>query len=159
MDSTSNVVADTICRTAELGLAITGAMDAGDFTFIEATATAFADTCNSCAMSGQFRDHAYRTLIDLPIVGFPTKLRIRLPRYRCTNDNCAVKYFQAQLVCADPGKKVTHRVTRWILQRLAIDRMSISATAKALGIGWDLTCQLALDMCHELIYNDPTHLD
>ena len=71
MDSTSNVVADTICRTAELGLAITGAMDAGDFTFIEATATAFADTCNSCAMSGQFRDHAYRTLIDLPIVGFP----------------------------------------------------------------------------------------
>ena len=159
MDSTSNVVADTICRTAELGLAITGAMDAGDFTFIEATATAFADSCSSCAMSGQFRDHAYRTVIDLPIVGFPTKLRIRLPRYRCTNDNCAVKYFQAQLACADPGKKVTHRVTRWILQRLAIDRMSISATAKALGIGWDLTCQLALDMCHELIYNDPTHLD
>lgn len=37
--------------------------------------------------------------------------------------------------------------------------MSIAATAKALGLGWDLICQLALDMCHELIYYDPTHLE
>lgn len=70
-----------------------------------------------------------------------------------------MKYYQAQLACAAPGKKVTYRVTRWILQRLAIDRMSISATAKALGIGWDLTCQLALEMCRELVYNDPDHLE
>ena len=51
------------------------------------------------------------------------------------------------------------RVTRWILQRLAIGWMSSAATAKALGIGWDLTCQLALEMCRELVYNDPDHLE
>lgn len=94
-------------------------------------------------------------LIDLQIVGFPTQLRIRLPRYRCTNPGCARKYFQAELSCADRGKKVRHRVTRWILQRLAIDRMSIQATVTALGLGWDLTCQLALDMCGDLVYNGP----
>lgn len=37
--------------------------------------------------------------------------------------------------------------------------MSISATAKALGTVWDLTCQLALDTCRDVVYNDPAHLD
>src|SRR5699024_11436723 len=37
--------------------------------------------------------------------------------------------------------------------------MSSAATAKALGIGWDLTCQLATDTCRHLVYSDPTHLD
>lgn len=159
MHSTGNIIADTICRTAELGLTITGAMDAGDYTLIEAAAIDFSDRCPTCDSTGILRDHVHRRLIDLPIVGFPTQLHVRLPRHRCIHHDCPVKYFQAQLACADAGKKVTHRVTRWILQRLDIDRMSIAATAKALGLGWDLTCQLALDMCHELIYNDPTHLE
>lgn len=159
MKSTGNIIADTICRTAELGLTITGASDAGDYTLIEADALDYTSTCPECSQPGVFRHHTHRMLIDLPIVGFPTKLFIRLPRYRCTNPTCKQKYFQAELSCADHGKKVTHRVTRWILQRLAIDRMSVHATAKALGLGWDLTCQLALDMCRELVYNDPHHLD
>lgn len=37
--------------------------------------------------------------------------------------------------------------------------MSISATAKTLGIGRVLTCQLAIDMCRELVYDDPVHLN
>ena len=143
----------------ELGLAITGASDAGDYTLIEADATAYIERCPTCDNTGKLRDHVHRRLIDLPIVGFPTKLHVRLPRYRCTTPGCDVKYYQAQLACAETGKKVTHRVTRWILQRLVIDRMSISATATALGIGWDLTCQLAIDTCRDLAYNDPTHLD
>ena len=103
----------------ELGLAITGASDAGDYTRIEADATAYIDRYPTCDNTGIFRDHAYRTLIDLPIVGFPTRLHVRLPRYRCTMTDCDVKYYQAQLTCAEAGKKVTHRVTRWIFQRLA----------------------------------------
>ena len=85
MHSTGNIIADTICRTAELGLAITG-----DYTRIEADATAYTDRCPTCDNTGIFRDHAYRTLIDLPIVGFPTRLHVRLPRYRCTMTDCDV---------------------------------------------------------------------
>ena len=40
MKPTGNLVADTICRTAEIGLAITGAADAGALTIIEATPVA-----------------------------------------------------------------------------------------------------------------------
>jgi hypothetical protein len=50
-------------------------------------------------------------------------------------------------------------VTRWILQRMAIDGMSVKACARALGIGWDKTNQLALTACRHLAYGDPTRLD
>ena len=36
MQPTGNLVADTICRTAEIGLTITGAADAGTITIIDA---------------------------------------------------------------------------------------------------------------------------
>lgn len=36
--------------------------------------------------------------------------------------------------------------------------MSISATAKALGLGWDLVNALVLDACRHLVYDDPGHL-
>ena len=68
-------------------------------------------------------------------MGFPTRLHVRVPRFTCTNPTCSRKTFQASLPCADDGAKMTHRVTRWILQRLAVDRMSVTATAKALGGG------------------------
>lgn len=153
--SCCNIIADTTCHTTELGLAITGLSGTGHYTLIDAEALDHTRTCPGRTQPGVFRNHIHRNLIDLPIVGFPTNLRIRLPRYRCTNPECARKIFQAELSCADCGKQVTHRVTRWILQRLAIDRMSIQATAKALGLGWDLTYQLALDMCRDLVYSDP----
>src|SRR5699024_2665675 len=59
---------------------------------------------------------------------------------------------------ADDGTSTTGRVTRWVLQRLAIDKMSISAVAKALGIGWDLTNDLALSAVSDLVYDQPGHL-
>ncbi|SPJ40114.1 hypothetical protein CHUV2995_02920 [Corynebacterium diphtheriae subsp. lausannense] len=138
MKPTGNLVADTICRTAEIGLAITGAADAGALTIIEATPVAVIGVCPDCGPSGKLRDHITRRLVDLPVVGFPTRLYVKVPRFRCTAASCKRKIFQESLTCADDGAKLTYRVTRWILQRLAIDRMSVSATAKTLGVGWDL---------------------
>ena len=45
MHPTGNLVADTICRTAELGLTITDAADAGTLTIINAEPVDVADTC------------------------------------------------------------------------------------------------------------------
>ena len=159
MKPTGNLVADTICRTAEIGLAITGAADAGPLTIIEATPVAVIGVCPDCGQPGKLRDHTTRRLVDLPVVGFPTRLHVKVPRFRCTATSCKRRIFQASLACADDGSKLTYRVTRWILQRLAIDRMSVSATAKALGVGWDLVNHVALDACRQLVYGDPCHLD
>ena len=159
MHSSGNLVADTICRTAEIGLTITGAADAGSITIIDATPVAVTTTCPECGHPGKLRDHILRRLVDLPVVGFPTRLHVRVPRFLCTRSSYPRKIFQASLSCADDGDKLTHRVTRWILQCLAIDRMSVSATAKALGVGWALVNQVALDACRQLVYDDPHHLE
>ncbi|WP_027020798.1 ISL3 family transposase [Corynebacterium sputi] len=159
MQPSGNLVADTICRTAEIGLTITGAADAGNITIIDAAPVAVSDACPECSRPGTKRDHIFRRLVDLPVVGFPTRLHVRVPRFICANVSCDRKIFQASLTCADDGSKLTHRVTRWILQRLAVDRMSVSATAKALGVGWALVNQVAVDACRKLVYDDPHHLD
>ncbi|AJE32397.1 transposase IS204/IS1001/IS1096/IS1165 family protein [Corynebacterium humireducens NBRC 106098 = DSM 45392] len=159
MQPSGNLVADTICRTAEIGLTITGAADAGNITIIDATPVAVATTCPECGHPGTKRDHVVRTLVDLPVVGFPTRLHVRVPRFLCTMASCPRKIFQASLACADDRSKLTHRVTRWVLQRLAIDRMSVAATATALGVGWELVNQVALDACRQLVYDNASHLD
>ncbi|WP_217487184.1 MULTISPECIES: transposase family protein [unclassified Rhodococcus (in: high G+C Gram-positive bacteria)] len=38
---------------------------------------------------------------------------------------------------AAPKASTTRRCARWILQRLAIGKMPVSAVARALGLGWD----------------------
>ena len=159
MQPSGNLVADTICRTAEIGLTITGAADAGTFTIIDAAPVAVEGHCPDCTQPGKLRDHTVRRLVDLPVVGFPTRLHVRVPRFTCTNQQCRRKIFQASLNCANDGAKLTHRVTGWILQRLAIDRMSVAATAKALGVGWELVNQVAVDAYRKLVYDNPHHLE
>ena len=52
MKPTGDLVADTICRTAEIGLAITGAADAGPLTIIEAKPVAVTGVCPDCGQPG-----------------------------------------------------------------------------------------------------------
>ncbi|WP_248700184.1 ISL3 family transposase [Corynebacterium humireducens] len=153
-------MADTICRTAEIGLTITGAADAGNITIIDAAPVTVDGLCPECGNPEK------ATGPHRPAPGRPSRRRVshpsaraRPPRFTCSYPACGRKIFQASLTCADDGAKLTHRVTRWILQRLAIDRMSVSATAKALGIGWELVNQVALDACRKLVYDNPHHLD
>lgn len=79
MQPSGNLVADTICRTAEIGLTITGAADAGTFTIIDAAPVAVEGHCPDCTQPGKLRDHTVRRLVDLPVVGFPTRLHVRAP--------------------------------------------------------------------------------
>lgn len=57
MHSSGNLVADTICRTAEIGLTITGAADAGNITIIDAAPVAVSDACPECSQPGTKRVH------------------------------------------------------------------------------------------------------
>ena len=159
MPNSTSLVADTIIRTVELGLTVTGAAIDEHHTWITCRPVTMDSSCLACGDEGRLLDHRIRELVDLPVVGHPTRLQIRLPRFTCTNTACATKIFQQQLVCAKPKAKLTDRCTRWILQRLAIDRMSVAATAKALGVGWELVNQVAVDACRQLVYDNPSHLD
>ena len=160
MSEPTCLVADTICRTVELGVAITGAAIADDLTWIDCRPVEHDPSCPQCAGPGQLRDHVERVLTDLPVVGHPTRLRVRVPRFICGNQDCAVKIFRQRLDgVAAPKAATTRRCARWILQRLAIDKMSVSAVAKALGVGWNTVNAAAAELARHLVFGAPGHLD
>ncbi|QXC46876.1 ISL3 family transposase (plasmid) [Rhodococcus qingshengii] len=117
-------------------------------------------TCPSCGQLGLLRDHVQRVLTDLPVVGHPTRLHLRIPRFTCHNDSCSVTVFRQRIDrVAPPKASTTHRTTRWILERLAFDKMSVSAVAKTLGLGGDVVNSLAVSIARHLVHERPGHLD
>lgn len=160
MSEPTCLVADTICRTVELGVTITGAAIADKLTWIDCRPVEHDPTCPTCGQRGALRDHVERVLTDLPVVGHPTRLRVRVPRFICGNDGCAVMIFRQRMDrVAAPKAATTSRCGRWILQRLAIDKMSVSAVAKALGLGWNTVNAVAAELTRELVFNSHGHLD
>lgn len=143
-----------------MGLSIDDAADAGDITHLFCHTVSISDTCPSCGQSCRVRGHVERRLTDLPIAGHPSLLHVRLPRLICDNTDCEVTIYRASIPnTAEDRQSVTWRVTRWILQRMAIDNMSVKACAVALGIGWDQANALALSACRGLAYTEPTRLE
>lgn len=98
------------------------------------------------------------SLVDLPIIGHPTRLHVRLPHIGAPT-SAARRRSSARALPAPDNSKTTDRVTRWILQRLCLDRMSVASAAKSLGLGWDTTNALALAAGRDLIYYDEHYLD
>ena len=160
MNATASLLADTICRTDELGVTITNAAVAGEFTHLFCSPVTIDPVCANCGSAGRLRDHVERRVTDLPIVGHPTRLHVWVPRFICDNSGCATRIFQQRMpALAEPRAKTTRRCTRWILQRPAIDRTSVSAVAKALGLGWDPVNDLAISKIRTIVYAQPGHLD
>lgn len=156
----TNIIADTICRTVELGVTITGAAITDETTFIDCTPIATTDTCPGCGEPGRLRDHTERVLTDLPISGHPTRLRVQVPRFTCENPGCGGSIFRGGIDhVASARAKVTARCPRWIIQRLAVDKMSISAIARTLGLDWKTVNTLALAAVRRIVCDDPTRLD
>lgn len=106
-----SAIADTICRTTELGVTITDAsIDDEDQTHLFCQLTEPQDVCGRCGVAGRLRDHVEREVTDLPIVGHPTRPHLRVPRYTCVTSNCATSIFRADLgAIVAPRSQVTRR--------------------------------------------------
>ena len=87
-------------------------------------------------------------------------MHVHVPRLICGNDDCPVGIFRMRLTrTAGDKQSVNRRVTRWILQRMASDGMSVRACARALGIGWKKACSLAVSACRHLAYGDLARIE
>ncbi len=74
------LVATTIRPTFVLGVTIiTGAAIAEELTWVDCRLVAYDPTGPGCGEGGQLRDHVERVLTDLPVIGHPTRLRVRVP--------------------------------------------------------------------------------
>ncbi|AFA76051.1 putative transposase (plasmid) [Gordonia polyisoprenivorans VH2] len=141
-----SAIADTICRTIELGVTITGAaIDGEGRTQLFCQLLDPKDRCPACERPGRLRDYVDRELADLPIVGHPTRLHVQVPRYTCVNAACAASVFRADLTSiAAPRAQVTRCTTTWIMRAMISDKMSVKAVAAAVGLSWNTVNTLAL---------------
>ena len=163
-DSTSSpvaVVADTIVRTVELGVTITNAAVDGDITVVFCDLlTDGPQSCPGCGGEAVYRDTVIRRVTDVPVVGHPLRLRVRVPRYRCTISDCSREVFNHNTSrLARPGWSTTRRCARYILRRLMMDRMTITAVARELGLSWDTVNTIAMDATQTIVAADITRLD
>jgi transposase len=158
----AHVVADTIVRTVELGVRITDAAVAGEVTVVFGDLiTGGPGRCPGCGVVGSYRDSIERRVSDVPVVGHPLELRVRLPRYRCVHDGCDREVFAHDSSrLARPGASTTRRCAAFVLRRLAIDKATISAVARELGRSWDTVNAIAVEATRELLLAaGPARLD
>ena len=78
--SAAAVVADTIVRTVELGVTITDAAVDGDVTVVFCNLLDDGQApLSGCGGEGVYRDTVIRPVTDVPVVGHPLWLRVRVP--------------------------------------------------------------------------------
>jgi hypothetical protein len=127
------VVADTIVRTVELGVTITDAAVDGEATVVFCTLLddGVGRRCPGCGAEGVYRDTVIRRVTDVPVVGHPLRLQVRVPRYRCMAAECDREVFAHNTDrLARRGWSTTRRCARYICRRLMIDRATIAAVAR-----------------------------
>ena len=147
------IVADTIVRTVELGVRITDAALAGETTVLWCELLVDGPgRCPGCGLVGVYRDMVERRLTDVPVVGHPLQLRVRVPRYRCVHDGCDREVFCHDTSrLARPGWSTTRRCARFVLGRLMLDKSTVAAVARELGRSWDTVNSIAVDATHALL--------
>ena len=155
------VVADTIVRTVELGVTITDAAVDGDTTVVFCNLLDDGQRgCPGCGGEGRYRDTMIRSVTDVPVVGHPLRLQVRVPRYRCVNTACEREVFAHNTSrLARPGWSTTRRCARYICHRLMIDRATVAAVARELGLSWDTVNTIAMDATQQIVATDTTRLD
>ncbi|MDZ4268975.1 MAG: ISL3 family transposase [Mycobacterium sp.] len=148
-------------RTVELGVTITDAAVDGDATVVFCTLLDDGQrNCPGCGVEGVYRDTVIRTVTDVPAVGHPLRLRVRVPRYRCTATGCDREVFAHNTDrLARRGWSTTRRCARYICRRLMIDRATVAAVARELGLSWDTVNTIAMDATKAIVATDTTRLD
>jgi transposase len=158
----AQIVADTIIRTVELGVRIVDAALAGQATVLWCELpTDGPGRCPGCGIAGTYRDSTESRVSDVPVVGHPLELRVRVPRYECRHDGCARMIFTHDTSrLARPGASTTRRCASFVLRRLMLDKTTVSAVARELGRSWDTVNDIAVEATTALLLTaGPARLD
>src|SRR4051794_28564849 len=141
----AQIVADTIVRTVELGVRIVDAALNGETTVLWCELLVEGPgRCPGCGIAGTYRDSVERRVSDVPVVGHPLELRVRVPRYRCVRDGCPREVFVHDTSrLARPGASTTRRCATFVLRRLMLDKTTVAAVARELGRPWDTVNDIA----------------
>ena len=113
--------------------------------------------CRACGAQGQARGTVARRLAHVPVGWRPTQLVVRLRRFACTH--CRRVWRQDTSALAQPRARLTHAAVEWGLRALALECMSVSRVAAALGISWHTANNTILTSAQATLLDDPHRFD
>lgn len=115
--------------------------------------------CPGCGGDGVYRDNAIRNVTDVPVVGHRLRMQVRVSRYRCIAVGCEREVFAHSADrLARRGSSTTRGCARYVLRRLMLDRMAVSAAACEIGLSWDTVNTIAMEATQALVAADTTRL-
>src|SRR5689334_15021488 len=91
---------------------VTGAAKIEGKVIINVVSTQFGSNCPLCNECS-FRIHSYyfRTMLDLPMLGNETWIRLKARKFYCSNNDCNAKVFAERFdVHFKKGKRMTEKV-------------------------------------------------
>ena len=113
--------------------------------------------CRACGAQGVSRGTVARRLAHVPVGWRPTQLVVRLRRFACTH--CRRVWRQDTSTLAEPRTRLTRSAVEWGLRALALECMSVSRVAAALGISWHTANNAILTNAQATLLDDPHRFD
>ena len=113
--------------------------------------------CRACGAQGVSRGTVARHLAHVPVGWRPTQLVVRLRRFACTH--CRRVWRQDTSSLAEPRARLTRSAVEWGLRALALECMSVSRVAAALGISWHTANNAILTSAQATLLDDPHRFD
>ena len=113
--------------------------------------------CKACGAQGVSRGTVARRLAHVPVGWRPTQLVVRVRRFACTR--CRRVWRQDTSTLAEPGARLTRSAVEWGLRALALEAMSVSRVAAALGISWHTANNAILTRAEQTITGNPHRFD
>ena len=113
--------------------------------------------CKACGAQGVSRGTVARRLAHVPVGWRPTQLLVRLRRFACTH--CRRVWRQDTSSLAEPRARLTRSAVEWGLRALALECMSVSRVAAALGISWHTANNAILTSAQATLLDDPHRFD
>ena len=113
--------------------------------------------CRACGAQGVSRGTVARRLAHVPVGWRPTQLVVRVRRFACTH--CRRVWRQDTSSLAEPRARLTRSAVEWGLRALALECMSVSRVAAALGISWHTANNAILTSAQATLLDDPHRFD
>ena len=145
------------CRLDELGLQAVGQRLAPDRAVIECRVAVPDPWCQGCGGQALSRGTDTRLLAHEPFGHRPTTLLVRVRRYKCAG--CG-RSWREDITAASPNRaKLSRRGTRWALEALVLDHLSVARVAAGLGVSWHTANDAVLSEGKRVLIDDPTRFN